>query len=235
MTEDVLKDMANGKKFFTALDADEIVDIEIDKGFERSLLEETITLEEIKRHAPWNQRDNEGNEPYAAFKAYINLDITDWNPSSICEFESLGVEEGDVAWWVKEFEWKPRRMAHLKYDEWLRRRREELRQIENIESFRDNQADLLKSSSRSAVSLMAKLNQRIEELEPEDIKAADIPKFVSTLATFLDMASDAEARYTTINELLALYESDIDTKAIQDHMNHAEDLRKKAKRGNSGK
>lgn len=227
MTEDILSTISNGKKFFDEIEADALADIEIDKGFERSLLEETITVEEVVKNAPWNQRENEGDLPYEAFKYFVNLDITDWEPISVLTFGTLEVDVKDVQWWSKEFEWRERRMAHLKYEEWLRRRQDEMQQLDNITNFRDNQADLLKSSSRAAVSLVEKLNQRIEFLEPEEIKVADIPKFVSSLATFLDMASDAEARYTTINELLSLYEGDIDAKMIQDHIENANTLKVK--------
>lgn len=219
-SEEVLNSIKNSKGFFEEIIGDELSDIEIDKLFERSLQEDAISLEDIRDNAPWNRLSEEGDTAYDAFKYYVNLEIDDWEPESILRFVEL--PDDDVDWWAKEFDWKERRMAYLKYQEWIRRRKAEMKQIENIEDFRDNQAELLKTSSRAAASLVSKLEERISQIEPEEIKVADIPKFISSLSTFLDMASDFEARFNTVNELLALYEDELNSHAIKAHINHNE-------------
>lgn len=203
-----------------------LVDIEVEKAFARSLEEDTITLDEILENAPWNQLEVESETQYDAFKFFVNLPIDDWEPEHITKFRP-DIESDTADWWSKEFDWKERRMAYVKYQEWLRRKQDEIKHQEGISDFRDTQVSLLRSSSKATVNLINKLTQRIEELDPSEIKATDIPKFVSAVSEFIEMTTDTQAKLLTLNELLALYADDLDAQAIREHINQAGDTKLK--------
>lgn len=202
------------KDFFEKIELGDFASIEIDKNFERSLEEDVISIDYIKEHAPWNRLSDESDEEYEAFTYFVNLTIDNWNVESVLSY--IVIE--DVKRLAVKHQWRERRFAFLKYQEWLRRRKSEVKQVEDIQDFRDNQAEVLKDSSNAAIKLISKLNKRIELLQPDEIKAADIPKFVSALSSFIEMSTNAEARLMTINELLALYESEIDSNTITEHV-----------------
>lgn len=218
--------LSDGSNFFgDDFDFEELlVDVEVDKIFERSLQEETITVEELLENAPWNRMEGESDEAYELFIYFCNLDITEWKPEEIVRF--VDTDDIDVFGLSKRYNWKSRRLSFLKYQEWIRRKKAEIDHLDSIAEFRDNQADLLKKSGKATIDLIGKLALRIEALDPEEIKAADIPKFISSVSTFITMSSDAEARFNAINELLALYESDIDSNAIRKHILLVEGRRK---------
>ncbi len=217
MTTDLLNLMGDGKEYFDKIDFNELmVDIEIDKIFERSLQEDTLTVEEVMESAPWKQLEEESELQYDTFKYYINLNIDEWQAIDVLRF--IDIDEANAIEWSEEFQWKERRLAYLKYQEWLRRKKSELKHTEDIEEFRDSQAELLKSAGGATLNLISKLALRIEDLDPNEIKATDIPKFVSAISSFLDMTADAQARFLSVNELLALYENDLDADVIRQHV-----------------
>jgi hypothetical protein len=217
MAVDLLNMMSDGE-IEEEFNSSVLTNIEIDKIFERSLQEDTYTMEEILENAPWNQHGDEDDEQYDAFKYYVNLAIDEWEPTAISKFN---IDATHAENWAQEFQWQQRRMAYIQYQEWLRRKTEEVKHQDSIADFRDTQHSLLTTSSKATINLIAKLAARIETLDPDEIKAADIPKFVSAVSQFIDMTTEANAKFLTINELLALYEDDLDAKSIRDHINQA--------------
>lgn len=196
------------------------IDIEFDKDFERALAEDTLSFEELMQSAPWQQLENETDLQYEAFKYFVNLEIDDWDTEGVLRFANF--TKAEVNQWSVTFQWNSRRMSYVKSQEWLRRKRKELEHKDGISDFRDTQADLLQTASKATLSLIGKLAQRINELDPSEIKSTDIPKYVTAVSQFIDMTSEAQARFLTLNELLALYEDDIDARAIREHMTFAE-------------
>lgn len=196
------------------------IDIEFDKDFERALAEDTLSFEELMQSAPWQQLENETDLQYEAFKYFVNLEIDDWDTEGVLRFANF--TKAEVNQWSVAFQWNSRRMSYVKSQEWLRRKRKELEHKDGISDFRDTQADLLQTASKATLSLIGKLAQRINELDPSEIKSTDIPKYVTAVSQFIDMTSEAQARFLTLNELLALYEDDIDARAIREHMTFAE-------------
>lgn len=196
------------------------IDIEFDKDFERALAEDTLSFEELMQSAPWQRLENETDLQYEAFKYFVNLEIDDWDTESVLRFANF--TDAEVNQWSATYSWNSRRMSYVKSQEWLRRKRKELEHKDGISDFRDTQADLLQTASKATLSLIGKLAQRINELDPSEIKSTDIPKYVTAVSQFIDMTSEAQARFLTLNELLALYEDDIDARAIREHMTFAE-------------
>lgn len=196
------------------------IDIEYDKDFERALAEDTLSFEELMQSAPWQILEDESELQYEAFKYFVNLEIDDWDVESVLKFANF--TSAEVNQWSTKFQWNSRRMSYVKSQEWLRRKRKELEHKDGISDFRDTQADLLQTASKATLSLIGKLAQRINELDPSEIKSTDIPKYVTAVSQFIDMTSEAQARFLTLNELLALYEDDIDARAIREHMTFAE-------------
>jgi len=217
MTIDLLSMMSNG-------DMEEefvpFIDIEIDKDFERALNEDTLSFEELMESAPWQQLEGETDLQYEAFKYFVNLQIDDWEVESVMSFANYDLPS--LRRWSIDFVWNTRRMSYVKSQEWLRRKKKELEHKEGISDFRDTQANLLKTASDATLSLIGKLAQRIQELDPSEIKSTDIPKYVTAVSQFIDMTTEAQARFLTLNELLCLYEDEIDSKAIREHMTFAE-------------
>lgn len=196
------------------------IDIEFDKDFERALAEDTLSFEELMKSAPWQKAEDESDLQYEAFKYFVNLEIDDWDVDSVLRFANFTLAE--VSQWSATFQWNARRMSYVKSQEWLRRKRKELEHKDGISDFRDTQADLLQTASKATLSLIGKLAARINELDPSEIKSTDIPKYVTAVSQFIDMTSEAQARFLTLNELLALYEDDIDARAIREQMTFAE-------------
>lgn len=195
----------------------EINDIEIDTRFDRSLAEDDI--DSIVELSPWNQLKSESDKQFKAFKYFIALAIDEWEPTEISKF--VKIDEEEIETWSREYSWKSRRLAHLKYQEWLKRKKEELEHIDSIAKFRNTQINLLQNTGNATINLIEKLGQRINELDPSEIKATDIPKFVTAVAQFIDLSTEAEARALTLNELLALYQDELDSQTIRKHINLA--------------
>lgn len=220
MTIDLLSMMNDDdleNEFGQALDV--LTDIEIEKGFSRTLNEDNASVLDIIDNAPWNQLENESNLQYDAFKYYVNLSVDEWDPTDIQKF--IDVPKTEITAWSKQFEWGERRLAYMKYREWLRRKQDEISHQHNIGDFRDTQSNLLKQASGATLTLIGKLSERIQTLDPNEIKAPDIPKFVSAVSQFVDITTEAQAKFLAINELLALYEDEIDSKAVRDHINYS--------------
>lgn len=215
MSEDVLN-------MIEAIDLDlltNINEIEIDSTFERSLQEDNI--DSILDVAPWKQLDTEADEQYDAFKYFIALRIDEWEPRDAQRF--VETSEDLLLAWSRLYKWKARRLAYLKYQEWLKRKQEELEHIDRIAKFRNTQLNLLQNTGNATIKLIEKLGQRINELDPSEIKATDIPKFVTAVAQFVDLSSEAEARALTLNELLALYQDELDSNTIRNHINQTKE------------
>ena len=71
-----------------------MVDIEIDKIFERSLQEDTLTVEEVMESAPWKQLEEESELQYDTFKYYINLNIDEWQAIDVLRF--IDIDEANA-------------------------------------------------------------------------------------------------------------------------------------------
>jgi hypothetical protein len=106
----------------------------------------------------------------------------------------------------------------VRYLEWLNRKKSEMEQLKQIADFRNSQATLLQQAGLATIELVRKLTDKIESIEANDIRTQDIPSFIGALSTFLNLASDAEARVLSISTLLDMLEDEIDSKILKDHL-----------------
>lgn len=200
-------------------------EIEVDSELKTRLEENTITVEWIQNNAPWNQLPNEGDDEFSWFRWYTQLTVDTWNPDDTFELSPFRLEI-DFEDWLRafhEYHWVERRMAYVKYGEWVARKKDELEQLHHIANFRNTQAQLLTAASKAGLSLVEKLTKRLETLKPDDIKPHNIPSFVTALNTFLSMSADAEARLLAVTDLLDYYEADMAKADIRQHLFEAND------------
>lgn len=193
---------------------EELDNIEVDLQFERALEEEKIDVEYIKENAPWLQLPTETDNAYHVFKYYVNLPIDKWKVTDL----ALGLEEKFLQDLCDNNNWKARRLAYIKYKEWLRRRKDEVDNIDKITSYRDEQIGVLRSTTDAASKLIKKLGAKIEFINEEDIRVTDIPKFITAVETLVRLSSESEARVLAVSELLTLYENDLDIKELRQHI-----------------
>lgn len=192
-------------------DAKDYIDVGVELGlteveygytFIQSLEEGNITPEWIEENAIWLQYDDESDDDYQLFRNYVSKAIDDWSFAPHTEI-------------AKKNYWKNRRLAYLKYKEWLQRRKEEIAQLDAINQFRINEVEILSQTSKSVLTLVEKLQKKIETVDIEEIATRDIPSFINSLAKFSEMASDARARALAVDKLLQLHEEEMDAALLR--------------------
>ncbi len=194
--------------------------VKINTELSTHLDDDTITVDWIQDNAPWNRLDTENDEEYKWFQWYTQITIDMWVPEESFELSPFR-EEASLESWLKAYHenhWVERRMAYVKYGEWVARKKDELEQLHHIANFRSTQAELLTSASKAGLALVDTLTTRLQSLEPSEIKAHNIPSFVTALNTFLSMSADAEARLLAVTDLLDYYEVDMAQTDIRQHL-----------------
>ncbi len=189
---------------------DGFLDLEYDAHFQQMLDADQITPKWVEENAIWMQLEGESDEAYEAFKKFVALPIDKW--------EVRFVAVSNAQHYSLAFHWTKRRLLYLKYKEWLDKRRSELEHLDAISLYRDNQARVLKSTTHSALTLIEKLRDRIDSIEPDDIDPRSIPQFISALSTFLELSADAEARALAVDSLLKLHAEDLSSLNLREHI-----------------
>ncbi|TXI88533.1 MAG: hypothetical protein E6Q36_05255, partial [Chryseobacterium sp.] len=152
---------------------DGLIDITYENEFESMLNDDKITPQWVEQNAIWRRLKNEPETAYEAFKKFVSLPIDKWQP-----WQVTGFDANEVMAYMNAYDWKKRRLLFLKYTEWLDKRKSELEHFEAISSYRDTQAKVLKSTTRSSLLLIEKLQERIETMSAEDIDPRSIPQFI---------------------------------------------------------
>ena len=171
---------------------------------------DTLTVEWVEENALWLQFDDEADEEYELFLHYVNLPIDKWAVKDM--YVSY---DGDLSALMTDNMWKERRMMYLKFQEWLQRRKDEFAQLDEIALFKKNESEILAHTSSSVLTLVRKLQQKIESVDIDDINTRDIPSFIGALAKFQEMASDARARALAVDKLLQLHNEEIDAQLLR--------------------
>jgi len=190
---------------------DGLLDLEYDAHFQQMLDADQITPKWVEENAIWMQLEGESDEAYEAFKKFVALPIDKWDVKFL-------PQTSNAQHYSFTFHWTKRRLLYLKYKEWLDKRRSELEHLEAISLYRDNQAKVLKSTTHSALTLIEKLRDRIDSIEPDDIDPRSIPQFISALSTFLELSADAEARALAVDSLLKLHAEDLSSLNLREHI-----------------
>lgn len=165
------------------------------------LKNDTLTPEWISNNALWLQFEDESDEEYEQFRFFVAQAIDDWL------ITDTGLAERNL--------WRERRMMYLKYKEWLERRKAELEQLDDINEFQQNEAAILSHTSSSLLTLLDKLEQRINDIEPEDINVRDIPTFINAVSKFSELTADARARALAVDKLLKLHEEEMEAALLR--------------------
>lgn len=192
---------------------DGLTDLTYEEDFENMLNNDTITPKWVEENAIWRQLKGEPDEAYEAFKKYASLPIDKWEP-----WQVVGYDKATITAYLNAYAWKKRRLLYLKYTEWLNKRKSELEHFEAISNYRDTQAKVLKSTTRSSLLLIQKLQEKIEGMSADDIDARNIPQFISALANFVDLSADAEARALAVDKLMRLHAEDLTSLDINSHI-----------------
>lgn len=189
------------------------LDIEYEEHFQSMLDSDQITPQWVEKNAIWMQIKNEPDEAYEAFKKYTALPIDKWAAKDLAGYDSKTISH-----YIESYQWRKRRLLYLKYKEWFDKRKSELEHLQAISLYRDTQARVLKSTTQSALALVEKLQQRIDSMDADDIDPRNIPQFISALSTFVDLASDAEARALAVDSLLRLHAEELSSLHLSEHM-----------------
>lgn len=206
---------------------DKIKDVTVEDGlfeltyeddFENLLSDDAITPEWIAENAFWLQLEGESDEAYALFKKYVALPIDKWKIENLKTTES----QKTILHYSQTFEWQKRRLLYLKYQDWYLKKQQEMEHLNSIAMYRTNQAKILQNTSQSALALVEKLQQKIDSIEPDEIKVAAIPGFISALSTFVSLAADAEARALAVDKLLQLYGEELSALDLREHIQYIE-------------
>lgn len=201
-----------------------IKDVEIEDGFMELTYEQDfadmlehdeITPEWIEQNAIWLQLESEDDEAYNLFKKYAALPIDKWNVSNLRNIDVKILEH-----YYETYHWKKRRLLYLKYQDWFERKRQEMEHLSSIALYRKNQALILQNTSQSALTLISKLQEKIDTIDPDEIKVANIPSFISALSTFVSLAADAEARALAVDKLLTLYADELNAIDLKEHLEY---------------
>lgn len=192
---------------------DGLADLTYEQHFESMLSDDTITPEWVENNAIWRQLKNEPEEAYEMFRKFASLPIDKWEP-----WQVTGYDTTTVTAYMNAFAWKKRRLLYLKYTEWLAKKKSELEHFEAISNYRDTQAKVLKSTARSSLLLIERLQERIENMSAEDIDPRNIPQFISALGNFVGLAADAEARALAVDKLMRLHAEDLSSLDLNTHI-----------------
>lgn len=198
----------------------ELESLEYDLSFERALEEDNIDVEEVKKNAPWLKQPGEQDDEYWWFKQYVNLAINEWEYENLAL--SLDVDVTILSVVAERNNWKKRRFAYISYQEWLRRRKDEIEQLEQIDKFRLSQAKIVHRTTDSASILIEKLHQKINGLTVDNIKVSEIPSFIKAVADLTKLSAESEARALAVARLLDLYGDEMDFEGIQQHIKLSE-------------
>lgn len=195
----------------------------LDPQFLALLENDSMTVEWIKENAAWKQLPQESDIMYLAFRYYIDLPFDKWGYEDAFDTFVAHTNRNDFV--LNEYQamyegnqWLERRMAFMRYTEWIKRKNDELTQLQSISNFRNNQASLLSEASNASVVLVRKLAERIESLDPNEIKPSAIPGFISAISSFVSLASDAEARVLSVSQLLELFADELDDQILKKHL-----------------
>ncbi len=203
---------------------DGFLDIEYEEEFQELLDEDKITVEWVQENAIWMQLEGEDDDAYAMFKKYTALPIDKWDAKHLPQFP-----HDLVASYIENHFWKQRRLLYLKYKEWFDKRKSELEHLEAISLYRDTQARVLRSTSKSSLLLIEKLQQRIESIDAEEIEPRNIPQFIAAVSSFVDLAADAEARALAVDSLLRLHAEELSSLNLSRHMANMSEEKPKSK------
>ena len=209
---------------------DGFLDIEYEEEFQSLLDDDKITAKWVQENAIWMQLDGESDADYEMFKKYTALSIDKWGSEHLPQYKSDLID-----WLIENHHWKQRRLLYLKYKEWFAKRKSELEHLESISLYRDTQARVLRSTSRSSLLLIEKLQERIESIDANDIDPRNIPQFISAVANFVDLAADAEARALAVDSLLRLHAEELSSLNLSEHMANMTDKATKKSKKNGAK
>lgn len=207
-----------------------LADVELDQMFERSLNEEHIDVDFIRQSAPWLQLEDETDDTYSLFKRYINLSITQWEISTILHEDEMANLE-IVESLCEIYRWKSRRFSYISYLEWLRRRKDELEQLDSIDKFRVQQNELFRNTTLAASVLVTKIGERINEFDPSEITLGNLPKLISAAETLIEVSVDAQSRVLALTQLISLHQDELEIASVQDHIALAQAQTMKAENG----
>lgn len=190
-----------------------LFELDYEDEFLERLQDDSITAEWLEENAIWLQLENESDEAYSAFKKFLALPIDKWALTAI-----RGHNKEDVEGYYKLYYWKKRRLFYIKYLDWYERKRQEMEHLNSIAMYRVNQAKILQNTSNSALTLIEKIQKRIDDIDPDEIKVSNIPQFINSLGTFVNLAADAEARALAVDKLLQIHAEELVALDLKQHL-----------------
>ena len=104
--------------------------------------------------------------------------------------------------WCSRNHWKDRAAEYDAYLDKLAREKAEKAHLEELDGYRARQRQLAAAATGLSILMLKKVKERVETLEPEDIKVHLSPTFLRAATGAAQMATNAEAEALGIEDLL---------------------------------
>jgi len=164
--------------------------------------------------AIWD-RDDDTDRSWVAFQIYRNMHPgertilkaylayrSSYDPDFDAENFPHSAPPGSFSQWSTDYDWRLRAEAYDRYLDIVSRHEGEREHVDQLADYRARSLEFAKQAQESARKMMEKINKRLAALEPEEITAGLIPKYIQSVAVLFDKAAEAEARALAVDRIL---------------------------------
>ena len=156
---------------------------------------------------PWERRTGESAKAYAAFWTYCQLPAAERSIDAAwrrAKGRAEGGSRADGQWraWAAAQDWVSRAAASDEHLAACQRQEQEALWRRQVDEYAEQQRRLHEAALKGAVSLLAKTNQRLAQVEAGDIPLALVPQLLRTAAALAETASSAQAQTLALAELM---------------------------------
>lgn len=147
----------------------------------------------------WEKQEDETSKSFEAFVIYRNM-----GPGRAIEkvVKKLGKSKALLERWSSQNDWVKRAQAYDGYLELKARQGKEEQYLKDIEGYRERQKQMAITAIKSAMAFLKKANDRLKDLDLEDITPGALPSYFRAAAAVAEIALKNEAESLAVDELL---------------------------------
>jgi len=153
----------------------------------------------------WEKREDESDAAYAALRKYLDLGVERSHKKVV---ETLGKPSGYTRWiesWSSKYDWVKRASAWEAHLRGLEQAEAEEKHLGKLEAHRERQEEYARRVMANALSLMERIEARIEQMESEDIADGnELARLIKATVDMFKAATDADTQALAVSELLRL-------------------------------